>query len=73
VAGSRPGIAARGTPPGTGPEAEGAAAARRGTDEDATDDAGSARPTPDRRAEQAGQQSDHDTWTPPTREREPDY
>ncbi|RII84667.1 cation:proton antiporter, partial [Clavibacter michiganensis subsp. insidiosus] len=52
---------------------EGAAAARRGTDEDATDDAGSARPTPDRRAEQAGQQSDHDTWTPPTREREPDY
>ncbi|RIJ49621.1 cation:proton antiporter, partial [Clavibacter lycopersici] len=37
-------------------------------------DAGSARPAPDRRrAEQAGQQSDHDTWTPPTREREPDY
>ncbi|RIJ45586.1 cation:proton antiporter, partial [Clavibacter phaseoli] len=52
----------------TGPEAEGAPAGRRGSD-----DADEPRPAPDRRAEQAGQQSDHDTWTPPTREREPDY
>ncbi|MWJ85700.1 cation:proton antiporter, partial [Clavibacter michiganensis subsp. michiganensis] len=56
------------------PEADGARPVRPGADDDG--DAGSAegpRPAPDRRAEQAGQQSDHDTWTPPTREREPDY
>jgi CPA2 family monovalent cation:H+ antiporter-2 len=77
VAGSRAGTTARGTTPGTGPEAEGARrAARDGdADADAADDAADhAHPAPDRRrAEQAGQQSDHDTWTPPTREREPDY
>jgi CPA2 family monovalent cation:H+ antiporter-2 len=79
VAGSRPGTAARGTTPGTGPEAEGGRAPGvprgAGADAPASDgDAEDARPAPDRRrAEQAGQQSDHDTWTPPTREREPDY
>ncbi|RII90318.1 cation:proton antiporter, partial [Clavibacter michiganensis] len=64
---------ARGVTPGTGPEAEGALDARRGADEDAGDAGSAAGPRPDRRAEQAGQQSDHDTWRPPTREREPDY
>jgi CPA2 family monovalent cation:H+ antiporter-2 len=78
VAGSRPGTAARGTTPGTGPEAEGGRAPGvprgAGAAADDGDEAGEARPAPDRRrAEQAGQQSDHDTWTPPTREREPDY
>ncbi|MET3801886.1 hypothetical protein ABID70_001841 [Clavibacter michiganensis] len=68
VATPRPGTAARGTTPGTGPEAEAARDTPRGSDV-----ADGSRPAPDRRAEQAGQQSDHDTWTPPTREREPDY
>ncbi|MBM7026739.1 cation:proton antiporter [Clavibacter zhangzhiyongii] len=73
VTGSRPGTAARGTTPGTGPEAEGARGGAR-VDDGGAVDGDDAHPAPDRRrAEQAGQQSDHDTWTPPTREREPDY
>ena len=78
VAPSRAGTAARGTTPGTGPESDGARRPPAARGAEATDDAGPAdadgHPAPDRRrAEQAGQQSDHDTWTPPTREREPDY
>jgi len=74
VAGSRPGAPGRGTTPGTGPEAEGARGATQSAGPASDDGEADAPPAPDRRrAEQAGQQSDHDTWTPPTREREPDY
>jgi CPA2 family monovalent cation:H+ antiporter-2 len=75
--GPRPAPRARGTAPGTGPEAEGArrpgGARTASADDGDTADGDAGQPPPDRRAEQAGQQSDHDTWTPPTREREPDY
>ncbi|OUE10088.1 K(+)/H(+) antiporter YhaU [Clavibacter michiganensis] len=74
VAGARPGAPGRGTTPGTGPEAEGTRGATASPGSPAAEGEADAHPAPDRRrAEQAGQQSDHDTWTPPTREREPDY